>query len=108
MAGLAVTTEPLLVYIIVLVAYVAGALRIGENRGQVALLAGGDCMQPNQRKARQVMIKPQLVRPAAIVMTMTALLTQFAGMHVIRPVTVLAVRPGFFLAQLAAMAGTAD
>jgi Ethanolamine utilization protein EutJ (predicted chaperonin) len=91
MAGLAVGAEPLAMHIIILVTRVAVARHIAEHSRQVTLLAGSDCMQSDQREMRHVVIETQLFRPAALVMTTAALLTQLAGMNIICPVTVLTV-----------------
>ncbi len=108
MAGLAMRTKPLPVYIVVLVTRIAVARRIGEHRGQMTFLTGSNRMQSNQRKACHVMIKSQLPCPATLVMTTTTLFAQLARMHVIRLVAVPALRPQILLIQLTAVACTAE
>jgi len=105
MAGGTLTAKAFMVHIIILVAFDTFLSCLCKLRRQMALLAGDDGMQPNQREARHVMLEPDLLCPAFLVMTAATLFSLFAGMHIIHTMTVNTAGAELFIGRITAVTG---
>lgn len=92
MAHMALSPQSLFVHIIFCVTGVAIHGRIFERLRIVALAAGSDRMQSDQRKFGQVVIEFDIIPPTVLVMTAVARIALLAIVHIIGLMTTPALR----------------
>ena len=87
MARCAILSQRCFVFVLGLVAGITAGVGLLIGCGQMALLAGRGCVQANERKTRQIVVKNHFLRPAGLFVTAIALRSLLATVDVVTCVT---------------------
>ena len=97
-AGAAIITEPLFVFIIGLMTTETITVGFLVDRGLMAFFTGHGCVHADEGKAAHVVVKHYAFSPAAFAVTLLTLFSEFAVMYIIQQVTHMTFCFVFFFA----------
>jgi hypothetical protein len=108
MAKSTVLSQCGLVLVIGLMAGETPRFGILEDSGQVTLLAGRGCVQPDKGETRQVVVENDLLRPARLLVTTFAIFTLLATVNVVVSVAGATPDREIFLFECTPVTGGTD